>query len=168
MIVALVLLLIACLLDSLVTGLHLKMMSANVGWKTPGWNWGYANGKAHDVAMTTRASLRSRDERVSYIAKLAQEGANVQDIEHLKMTLALRFQLASRQGKDGCGTGWIIMENMADTMYEDGNVDLLTTHLLELADKLPKDLQDVGCDDDSLGCAAAKVLAGTDFIELGL
>jgi hypothetical protein len=144
-------------------------MSASVGWRSPGWKWGYANGKAHDVAMTTRASLQSRDERVSYIAKLVQDGKDVEDIEYLKMTLALRFQLASRQGKDGCGAGLIIMENMADCMYEDENVDLLISHLLELADKLPNDLQDlVGCHDDSLGCAAARVLAGTDFIELGL
>ena len=30
------------------------------GWADPGWNWGSANGAAHDEAMALRSRLRSK------------------------------------------------------------------------------------------------------------
>lgn len=139
-----------------------------MSWKDPQWNWGSAAGKAHDVAMTTRGKLRSKEERQKWLEALA---VNSVDPEEMKMVIALRMQLASRQGKDGCGAGWNLMCDMADCKYEDsGGIEALKGDLEILRDKLPDHLvTSVSApESDSLGYVAACALAGSDFVVDGL
>lgn len=141
-----------------------------MSWSDSNWNWGSAVGKAHDVAMKTRSSLRTRDVRKAWIEKIASEGDTL-DIEELKMVIALRMQLGSRQGKDGCGTGWNLMCDMADCRYEGASgLELLKGDLQTLADKLPESLTNSveAQESDTLGYVAAAALAGTDFVADGL
>ena len=138
------------------------------GWSSSNWNWGYAQGEAHDLAISVRSSLQSPTSRERFIAKCVN---NQIDIEEIKMVLALRFQMAARQGKDGNGIGWNIMNQMADCKYESENgITLLCTDLNELINKLPSELTNTIKIDDTIniGPVVAKSLVGTDFIKDGL
>ena len=144
---------------------RLDMMS----WSDPNWNWGSAVGKAHDVAITTRARLRTMEARKAWIEEIASGGDDV-DVEELKMVIALRMQLSSRQGKDGCGVGWNIMCDLAECRYEGAGLALLKEDLQALAEKLPDHLitSVEAPESDTLGYIAACALAGTDFVADGL
>ena len=138
------------------------------GWKDPQWNWGSAIGKAHDLAMLVRTKLETKEERKRWIEALAVDAVG---IEEMKLVIALRMQVASRQGKDGCGIGWNLMCDMADCKYEDdAGTEILKEDLEILRDKLPRHLvMTVSApDSESLGYIAACALAGTDFVEDGL
>ena len=45
-----------------------------MSWGSPAWNWGSANGKAHDEAAKLRGALATEAQRVDYLAA-AKEGA---------------------------------------------------------------------------------------------
>ena len=151
-----------------------EIAMSSSGWSSPDWNWGYAVGEAHNVAMTTRKKFDSSAERKAYLSAIGQQDVGTGlDVEELKMVLALRFQFASRQGKDGCGTGWNIMCEMAECKYEGSSVHLLREDLQVIADKLPAELTSsvelpAGVDTSTLGYVAACALAGTDFVRDGL
>ena len=144
------------------------------GWSSSDWNWGFAVGEAHNVAMTTRKKFSTSTERAAYLTAIGQLDVGTGlDVEELKMVLALRFQFASRQGKDGCGTGWNIMCDMAECKYEGSSVDLLKEDLQVVAEKLPAELTSSvelppGVDTCTLGYVAACALAGTNFVQDGL
>ena len=143
-------------------------------WSNPEWNWGYANGLAHDYAAKLRRKLDTIEKREDFCKSVLE---NKEDVEDIKLCLALRFQRASREGKDGCGKGWEIMQNMADCQYEtEEGIENLRYELETLAAKLPneltsiaKELTDVkAVDDSSVEAAAIIALCGTDFINIGL
>ncbi len=138
------------------------------GWSSPHWNWGYAQGEAHDLAISVRNNLRTTTSRENFIAGCLDDRI---DIEEIKMVLALRFQMAARQGKDGNGIGWNIMNEMADCKYEsEDGIRLLCADLNELITKLPSKLTDTVPINDvnSIGPVVAKTLVGTDFLRDGL
>ena len=89
------------------------------------------------------------------------------------MVLALRFQRAAREGKDGNGRGWNIMCNMAECKYEGEGISLLIEDLQACVEHLPSDLMATAAlksegPSPSLPAVAAQCLAGTDFIRIGL
>ena len=143
--------------------------SRRMSWSDNGWNWGSAVGTAHNVAMSTRAGLGTKQKRTAWIENCSKGEI---DVEEMKMVLALRFQRASREGKDGCGAGWNIMCDMADCKYEGGEDNLvkLKDDLCVLIDKLPGELTSlVRVDGDvSLGSVVGSALCGTDFLDSGL
>lgn len=141
-------------------------------WSDPELNWGYANGKGHDYAMVLRKKMKTQKEREEFCEK-ALLGEVTYD--ELTLVLALRFQRAAREGKDGCGKGWEIMNKLADCVYEvkEGSVEL-QEDLYSLIDKLPIELSNLV--DDMDACKKAKefertvvtALCATDFLEIGL
>ena len=151
-----------------------KLTVLRMGWSDAKWNWGSAIGEAHDVAMITRQKFGTEASRSAYIQRLGKASSiSDVDLEELKMVLALRFQRAAREGKDGSGRGWDIMCNMAECKYENEGISLLGGDLQACIENLPKGLVEiVVLEGDgsplSLPAMAAQCLAGTDFIRIGL
>eukprot|EP00913_Durusdinium_trenchii_P003285 g3040.t1 len=89
------------------------------GWADKDWNWGSPFGTAHDEAMALRERLDTREthgeQRETWLKRL--ESGQV-DVEEMKLALGLRIQHAARQGLDGDGAGWALMQDMAACKYE--------------------------------------------------
>lgn len=126
----------------------------------------------HDLAMKMRSKVSTTAERVGFCRAMVKGEVSLED---QKMTLALRFQRASREGKDGCGKGWEIMCKMADCVFEskEGLAEL-EDDLQTLISKLPEELTNLNNiiedfdGDDTFNSIVASALCGTDFIEGGL
>ena len=140
-----------------------------MSWNDPDWNWGYADGLAHDVAMKVRKNLRSEGQRESYIQELRRGDV---DIESFKISFALRCQCAFREGCDGDGFGFFLMNKMAGCNYEQANGRLLlqrdlaeliiSKFKMELAGDIELDTQ------ENFNSIAAQTLLLMKFIENGL
>eukprot|EP00930_Biecheleria_cincta_P043333 TRINITY_DN29773_c0_g1_i1.p1 TRINITY_DN29773_c0_g1~~TRINITY_DN29773_c0_g1_i1.p1 ORF type:complete len:188 (-),score=31.67 TRINITY_DN29773_c0_g1_i1:197-760(-) len=135
------------------------------GWADPNWNWGSPVGEAHDLAMQVRARLSSEEIRRAWLSDVVDGTVDVEDI---KLALGLRIQHAARQGMDGNGAGWQLMQDMAACKYEgqDG-VSKLQADLENLASKLPAAEAETRTEGDALGLSAARALTGMGFIEGG-
>mmetsp|Transcript_44683 Transcript_44683/g.83433 ORF Transcript_44683/g.83433 Transcript_44683/m.83433 type:complete len:178 (-) Transcript_44683:8-541(-) len=137
---------------------------ARRGWADPDWNWGSPIGTAHNEAMALRERLASVRAREAWLQRLL---AGEVDVEELKLALGLRIQHAARQGMDGDGAGWQLMQEMAACKYEGaGGNDKLKQDLDNLSSRLP----DVSIDaaGDALGASGARALLGMGFAEGGL
>ncbi|KAK3271326.1 hypothetical protein CYMTET_20316 [Cymbomonas tetramitiformis] len=90
------------------------------GWASPTWNWGYANGDAHDAAYSLRQKLAKEKARRKWLNSLACNPALV-PWEEVKLALALLWQKAARERRDGGLTGWgFVLEQMSAARYEGG------------------------------------------------
>lgn len=102
-----------------------------MGWSDVGWNWGSANGDAHDVAMRVRSDLATPEARVKF---LQDTSAGASSFDDAKMALALGCQRARNLGYDTAdgvrdggkwptGGKWeSLMEEMAACNFEgEGN-----------------------------------------------
>merc|ERR1712061_750448 len=85
--------------------------------------------------MAIRMRLGTRAAREDWLGQMILGKVDVEDI---KLALGLRVQHAAREGRDGGGAGWQLMENMAACKYEgiDGFA-LLHQDLEALAAALP-------------------------------
>mmetsp|Transcript_103823 Transcript_103823/g.323606 ORF Transcript_103823/g.323606 Transcript_103823/m.323606 type:complete len:139 (-) Transcript_103823:67-483(-) len=138
-----------------------------MGWSDPNWRWGSAIGEAHDLAMALRSRLGSEEVRQAWLEDLVSDKV---DVEDLKLALGLRIQHAARQGMDGQGAGWQLMQDMVACKYEGPSGEqALRQDLLQLGDRLPAvpPYGEAG-PQDSLGRAAARALTGMGFIAGGL
>ena len=86
-----------------------------MGWDEPDWNWGYANGKAHDEAMKVREALHSPESRKSFLFMVF---SGMAPLETVKMALALKCQRARNLGYDSNGSWEGLMEQMAACEFE--------------------------------------------------
>ncbi|KAJ1484691.1 hypothetical protein T484DRAFT_2490886 [Baffinella frigidus] len=97
-----------------------------MNWADPDWSWGYGVGKAHDSASVLRSALSSEESRTKWIQALLVD--EKLEWEVVKLCLALQWQRAAREGRDG-GTGGFgdILERLVDCKYEgsDDTDDLL-------------------------------------------
>jgi len=84
-----------------------------MSWADPEWKWGYGGGKAHDAAFVLRSALETEDSRSEWVVALLNDDQNP-EWEVVKLCLALKWQKAAREGRDG-GTGGYgdILERMA-------------------------------------------------------
>ena len=64
---------------------------AAMSWGSPAWNWGSANGKAHDEAAKLRGALATEAQRVDYLA--AAKAGRISEAS-LKLALGLTMQRA--------------------------------------------------------------------------
>ena len=88
-------------------------------WNSPGWNWGSANGIAHDVAMRIRNEFSQPHQRIAFLGD--SKAGNV-DVFDLKMALALKCQRARNLGYDRPDRRWeMLMEEMAACAFEADN-----------------------------------------------
>jgi len=124
------------------------------GWASDTWNWGYAVGDAHNEAMRVRKELRDtfdfeegdvgrirRDWLVDMVA-----GSSEVDWEDVKLVLALKWQKAAREGRDGGVQGYgYVMEQMRLAKYEGSEAaDLqLVTDMERRLDLLRGNTQDM-------------------------
>lgn len=109
-------------------------------WSDPDWNWGSANGKAHDEALRLRAALSTPEERESFLTDVGM--LDEEDWEDSKVVLALKCQRASM----GCfaaqyglseeqQVGWrALTDEMAACKFEGYRGDLLLAE--EIGDRL--------------------------------
>ncbi|KAJ1461657.1 hypothetical protein M885DRAFT_558092 [Pelagophyceae sp. CCMP2097] len=70
--------------------------SSALSWGSRGWNWGSANGAAHDQAMTLRRSLGTTEARAGFLRALKTGDASSDDA---KLALGLAFQGAARSSR---------------------------------------------------------------------
>ena len=64
-------------------------------WSEPGWNWGSANGDAHDEAMRLRSSLSTPEKRERFLTDVGM--LDEEDWEDSKVVLALKCQRAAKR-----------------------------------------------------------------------
>ena len=96
-------------------------LAVSMGWSTPTWNWGYANGDAHDEAMRIRTALAEPHARAKFLQTTAAGESGIEDV---KMALALSCQRARNVGYDTRERSW---ETLMGTRY-------LHAHLLLMKD----------------------------------
>ena len=101
-------------------------------WSDPGWNWGSANGEAHNEAMRLRASLSTPEKRERFLTDVGM--LDEEDWEDSKVVLALACQRASKlcYAKDypnldkEAQLAWrALMNDMAACRFEGYQGDLL-------------------------------------------
>ena len=63
-------------------------------WSEPGWNWGSANGEAHEEALRLRSSLSTPDQRERFLTDVGM--LDEEDWEDSKVVLALTCQRAAK------------------------------------------------------------------------
>ena len=91
-------------------------------WGSEGWNWGSANGAAHDKAAIVRAQFAKRHRRTSF---MAWAKCGTVDAGDLKMALALSCQRARNLGYDENGKWESLMDEMADAQYMDAKLEFI-------------------------------------------
>ena len=64
-------------------------------WSMPRWNWGSANGKAHDEACRLRSDLSTPDQRSRFLTDVGM--LDEEDWEDSKVVLALKCQRAAKR-----------------------------------------------------------------------
>lgn len=142
-------------------------MKSVSGFSDPNWNWGSSNGTGHDAAMAIRQTLGTNDRRKEFVRNL---GANSEaiGIDDIKLALALRFQRASHEGIIGSKEGNRIMNNMAALKYEnaDGEAALLRDLNALIGIISESSTSNISC--TLLRPAAAKVLDGMRFCDVGI
>ena len=91
-------------------------------WGSPEWQWGSADGAAHEAAMKVRERFEKKHRRTSMLA-WARDGAV--DFFDLKLALALSCQRARNLGYDEADGRWeSLMEECAACEYEhEGLID---------------------------------------------
>lgn len=116
--------------------------------------------------MELRARLATQEIRQRWVTDLI---ADKVDVEELKLALGLRIQHAARQGIDGNGAGWELMNNMVACKYEgQQGEELLAKDLDVLALRLPDAPSKGQTGSDALGSNAARALLGMGFLSGGL
>jgi len=164
------------------------------GWSSPTWRWGFAVGDAHDAAYIARSSLQSRDSRRSWLVQLAQTEPSTTPWEEVKLVLALAFQKAGHERRDGGAGGWLeVMERMVLAEYEgDDGIGYLAEDLrtrLPLLLRSPGPFQGMAevpdaaavvsslveagsriesTEEGSTASRCVQVLAGLDFVDRGI
>ena len=91
-------------------------------WGSEGWNWGSANGAAHDKAAIVRALFAKRHRRTSF---MAWAKCGTVDAGDLKMALALSCQRARNLGYDENGKWESLMDEMAVAQYMDAKLEFI-------------------------------------------
>ena len=101
-------------------------------WSEPGWNWGSANGEAHDEALRLRSSLSTPDQRERFLTDVGM--LDEEDWEDSKVVLALACQRAAKLcyakdypafGKEGQLAWRALMSDMAACRFEGSQGGLL-------------------------------------------
>ena len=101
-------------------------------WSEPGWNWGSANGDAHDEAMRLRSSLSTPEKRERFLTDVGM--LDEEDWEDSKVVLALACQRAAKLcyakdypafGKEDQLAWRALMNDMAACRFEGNQGGLL-------------------------------------------
>jgi len=108
---------------SIVT-MALASSPTKMSWSDPDWNWGSANGKAHDEALRLRKALRLPEQRQAFLTGVGM--MDPLDWEDSKIVLALKCQRAAKKcfakdyGLDGGEQqAWrSLMDDMAECAFE--------------------------------------------------
>uniref|UniRef100_A0A7S1NBJ9 Uncharacterized protein n=1 Tax=Eutreptiella gymnastica TaxID=73025 RepID=A0A7S1NBJ9_9EUGL len=104
-------------------------------WGSPNWNWGYAQGEAHDRAAVMRAELGDTSDRLAFLATLLSGKVQWNDIS---LCLGLQFQRAGHERRDGAPTGYnLILNRLVANKYEgEGGVGKLTHEMTMILYKM--------------------------------
>jgi len=92
------------------------------GWTSPQWNWGYSRGTGHDCAAICRELYHTREARTKLVNNLmAANPDEPENVEEIKLILALEWQRGKWDGSDGGkgGYGQVLANMAAATRYED-------------------------------------------------
>eukprot|EP00873_Tetraselmis_striata_P013366 jgi/Tetstr1/433630/TSEL_022895.t1 len=119
----------------------LVLSQGSSAWNSAGWNWGYANGTAHDVAARTRRMLATPSQRKAWLEDTMGGRTEIGEVE---ITLALAWQKVARERRGGDPQSWrILMEEMASGRFESGTEgsQLLAAELAKRIPLISHDLQ---------------------------
>mmetsp|Transcript_28070 Transcript_28070/g.45023 ORF Transcript_28070/g.45023 Transcript_28070/m.45023 type:complete len:188 (-) Transcript_28070:96-659(-) len=104
-------------------------LAAQAKWGSPGWNWGSAQGAAHDLAGPLRARLQAQDQRLQWLERLRNGEV---DWEEAKLSLALLFQKAAHERRDGGPLGYpLILTRLVEAVYESADGDAMLVSDME-------------------------------------
>lgn len=145
------------------------------GWKSPQWNWGYAVGTGHDCARICRKLYETKSARVTLLQNI---GTQPENMEEIKLILALAWQRGRWDGTDGGegGYGQVLEALAAADRYDNNNnqffLDMKSRfHLLnpsaQLQEKMDSLSQLENVDLATRKCSAL-VLEAMGFVENGL
>jgi hypothetical protein len=106
---------------------------AHSGWRSPQWNWGSAVGTGHDCARICRQEYNSRDARRALIKHLLTDLDIPADFEEVKLVLALSWQKARWDSRDGGQGGYgEVLKFMAEAeRYEIGSLENCSRCLIQ-------------------------------------
>ena len=91
-----------------------------ITWGSEGWNWGSADGEAHNVAARVRENF-AKPHRRSALVSYCKTGSV--DLFDVKMVLALSCQRARNLGYDEADGRWeSLMNEMAAGAFEEDNM----------------------------------------------
>ena len=107
-----------------------------MGWSDPGWNWGSANGDAHDEAMRVRSGLAEPAARQQF---LQDAWAGTISMDEAKMALALKCQRARNVGYDSDRRWAMLMEDIAACKFEEEGGDEKLANAIR--ERLPSAIQ---------------------------
>lgn len=136
-------------------------------WGTREWNWGFANGLAHDEAFKLRSRLSSPANREAWLKSV---GDGEIDQEEVKLCLALKWQRAGHERRAG---GYLeVMDRLASGEFENAN------GLDDFCGALKRALPSIGASsgdeaslesgDQRLNALAVTILLNMNFLERGL
>jgi hypothetical protein len=106
-------------------------------WGSKAWNWGYANGDAHDAAALLRRKLDTAERRRAWLQTLVSEENDEDrpDLEEIKLCFALRCQRAFSQRTIGGYAG--VYDALTEGSYEDGGSSGPGRFWTDLEEELP-------------------------------
>eukprot|EP00930_Biecheleria_cincta_P060867 TRINITY_DN46451_c0_g1_i1.p1 TRINITY_DN46451_c0_g1~~TRINITY_DN46451_c0_g1_i1.p1 ORF type:complete len:251 (-),score=41.41 TRINITY_DN46451_c0_g1_i1:97-849(-) len=139
-------------------------------WGSTTWNWGDEVGDAHDMAAKLRGQLQERSDRAMWL-----QGAVVQPNRvpwaDMKLALALLWQKAMHEGRDGGPAGWRVpLSRMVAGTYEGGEAgDRLLVVDMEVRLPASRIIVEDGPEDMDgwRRRVAAQVFKELDFVEGG-
>ncbi|GAB5360666.1 hypothetical protein AAMO2058_000646900 [Amorphochlora amoebiformis] len=136
------------------------------GWSSPHWNWGYAQGEAHDRALVLRRRLSTPLSREKWLTASQEKGSDV-DFEEVKLCLALAWQRAARELRDKGGAD--VLEDMRLAKFEGENGMHKLCEALESLSPSPDTCHVESMDTETrTRLAAGRILMELKFIRVGL
>lgn len=157
------------------------------GWTSPDWNWGSAYGTGHDCALVCRQRYGTRINRSDLVDRLMKGSDRSNDVEEIKLVLALAWQRGRWDGSDGGlgGYGEVLVSMAEAQRYEEGDTLDCYRRLLEdmktrfeMLDPTEDDLRamneinidekDIEYVESALRRCSGLVLKAMGFIENGL
>lgn len=142
--------------DAVVSSTFAKFtyIDANETWSSASWNWGYANGSAHDYAKILRTKFLVRDVRELFVENFSVVDAH--DEQEMKLIIALCIQ---REQHEGDREGWsVVLKELVKGAFEAENEGSFKEFCSVLREK-------VGGDDDD--DTMKRTLVAIKFLERG-
>jgi len=134
-------------------------------WGSPEWQWGSADGAAHEVAARVRAEFEKSHRRSAFLTYARCGSADLVD---LKMALALKCQRAKNMAYDDADGRWAALELLIERAeFEHEGLIELNKLAAAVNERLPTPLDDEDVREQPTG-VIAEGMAHLGFVEKGI